>query len=191
MQDRFDIPGSSDDARAVRTRDALAWALVGLMSEQSYDDVSVQDICARAGIGRSTFYAHFSDKDELFIRHIVVFGETMGARLQWNPRRNGYEFGFRFMLEHLREMRPVYDSLARSRKIELITKVWINNLAEGFERTIVATRMDESHPLPTALLARHIATTAMNLLVWWLDRHYPLDSLDMEEHFHRLIAGLR
>lgn len=191
MPNRLVIPGKTDDVRAKRSRDELAWALMALMHEKSYDDISVLDICERAGIGRSTFYAHFTDKDEMFVRHIVLFGEMGGQRLQWDAAANGYRFNLRFVLEHVREMRPVYDSLARSRKVELVLGVWRNKFAEGFEKRIRESRGAESPAFPADLLAWHIASSAITLLAWWLDHGYPLEAQAMEDHFHRLLAGLR
>lgn len=191
MPNRLVIPGDSDDVRARRTRDALAWALIDLMRHQSYDDISVQDICAHAGIGRSTFYAHFADKDEMFVRHIALFGDMMGSRLRWDTATNRYQFNVKFLLDHVDEMRAVYDSLARSRKIELITKVWQNKFAEGFERCIIGSRNGASQPMPAALLAQHLAGTIINLLKWWLDHHQPMTAAELDEQFHRMIAGLR
>lgn len=191
MQDRLVIPGKSDDARAQRSRDELAWALIGLMHEKSYDDISVLDICERAGVGRSTFYAHFTDKDEMFVRHIVLFGDMMGQRLNWDPAASAFRFDLRFVLAHVREMRPVYDSLARSRKVDLVVNVWRNKFAEGFEKRIRESRGDATASMPADLLAWHIASTAIGLLTWWLDHGYPLEPQAMEDNFHRLLAGLR
>ncbi len=191
MQDRLVIPGKSDDARALRSRDELAWALIGLMHEKSYDDISVLDICERAGVGRSTFYAHFTDKDEMFVRHIVLFGEMMGQRLNWDPVADSFRFDLRFVLTHVRDMRPVYDSLARSRKVDLVVGVWRNKFAEGFEKRIRETRGAATQSMPADLLAWHIASTAINLLTWWLDHGYPLEPQAMEDNFHRLLADLR
>lgn len=190
MQDRLVIPGN-DDVRAQRSRDELAWALIALMRDRSYDDISVQDICAQAGVGRSTFYAHFADKDEMFVRHIVVFGEWMGGRCAWDGVANGYRFEIEFLLNHVRDMRPVYDSLMKSRKVDLIVKVWRNKFADGFERIIRALRGDEPATMPPELLAQHLAGTVVNLLTWWLDHHYPMEPADVQQQFGRLVAGLR
>jgi AcrR family transcriptional regulator len=53
------------DRRVRRTRKALRDALVTLMTEKGYESVTVQDIIDRADVGRSTFYTHFTDKDDL------------------------------------------------------------------------------------------------------------------------------
>lgn len=191
MRDRLAIPGPSDDIRARRSRDELAWALIGLMQTRSYDDISVQDICERAGIGRSTFYSHFADKDEMFVRHIVVFAEWMANRLGWNAATNSYCFDLCFLLEHVREMRPVYESLARSRKVELVTKVWQNTFSIGFERCITQIRDPSPHALDARLLAQHLAGTVINFMQWWLDHHYPMEPALVDEQFHRVIAHLK
>jgi len=91
-------------------------------------------------VGRFTFYAHFQDKDELLIRHIVVFGRVLGGQLAWDEPLGSYRFPVRGLLEHVRKMQPVFDSLARARKIEFIMKVWHNNIAEVFEQRVTAVR---------------------------------------------------
>src|SRR5580700_5991169 len=55
------------DRRVRRTRDALGDALMKLMHEKPFRDIKVQHVLDRAGVGRSTFYTHFRDKDDLFL----------------------------------------------------------------------------------------------------------------------------
>lgn len=56
------------DRRVTKTRRAVKDAPVRLILEKGYEAVTVQDIIDRADVGRSTFYAHFVDKDELRAR---------------------------------------------------------------------------------------------------------------------------
>src|SRR5579871_6195119 len=53
------------DRRVQKTRQALQEALIALILEKGYDNVIVRDILDRANVGRSTFYAHYQDKDDL------------------------------------------------------------------------------------------------------------------------------
>ncbi|WP_082393378.1 TetR/AcrR family transcriptional regulator [Nocardia arizonensis] len=55
------------DRRVRRTRALLNQALLELMLERGYERISIGDILERADIGRSTFYAHFRDKDDLLL----------------------------------------------------------------------------------------------------------------------------
>jgi AcrR family transcriptional regulator len=59
---------SSIDRRAVRTRGAIHRAFAALALHRSYDAIRVDDICSQAGVGRSTFYAHYAGKDDLLRR---------------------------------------------------------------------------------------------------------------------------
>jgi len=50
------------DPRVTRTRQMLDHAFLELLAEKGFDAISVQDVTARAGVNRATFYAHFQDK---------------------------------------------------------------------------------------------------------------------------------
>ncbi|MEV5836654.1 TetR/AcrR family transcriptional regulator [Nocardia sp. NPDC052112] len=58
---------TSTDRRVRRTKSLLHRALIELMIECGYDRITLQDILNRADVGRSTFYAHFRDKDDLLL----------------------------------------------------------------------------------------------------------------------------
>ncbi|WP_051132977.1 TetR/AcrR family transcriptional regulator [Nocardia paucivorans] len=64
---------TAPDRRIRRTRDALHLALIESMLERGYERVTVSDIIARADIGRSTFYAHYRDKDDLLVVSCTEF----------------------------------------------------------------------------------------------------------------------
>lgn len=53
------------DARLRRTRRALVQALLALLQDRRFDDVSIREITAKAGIGYATFYRHYASKDQL------------------------------------------------------------------------------------------------------------------------------
>ncbi|HEY3406726.1 MAG TPA: TetR family transcriptional regulator [Propionicimonas sp.] len=55
----------SPDLRAVRTRNRLRGAVLDLLRTQSWDDITVADVVAHARCSRSTFYAHYDDRDAL------------------------------------------------------------------------------------------------------------------------------
>ncbi len=53
------------DARVLRTRKRIDAAFVELLHRRPYGDIRVADVAKKAGVGRATFYAHYSTKDEL------------------------------------------------------------------------------------------------------------------------------
>jgi AcrR family transcriptional regulator len=83
------------DRRVRRTRELLRSALLSLIQEKGYERITVRDILDRADVGRSTFYAHYRDKDELLQSGFEDVRSALAAEMQpeasrskarsWNP----------------------------------------------------------------------------------------------------------
>lgn len=98
------MPEEKTDRRVRRTKRRLKQALLELIEQGDYDRVTVEDITARADVGRSTFYTHFTSKDHLlfagFDEWLLSLADTVPAV--------GASDRFRFslpLLEHVREQR--------------------------------------------------------------------------------------
>jgi AcrR family transcriptional regulator len=63
--------------RSKETRRLLIRTAARLWSEQGYDDVTVEDICSTAGVGRTTFYLYFQSKERLLAA--LAAGTAMGV----------------------------------------------------------------------------------------------------------------
>ena len=66
------------DPRVTRTQKLIREALLSLLSEKSFESISVQDIADRATVNRATFYAHYADKFALLD---ALIREDVSARL--------------------------------------------------------------------------------------------------------------
>jgi len=66
------------DRRTRKTRQLLRDTLLTLLKEKRYEEISVQDIIARADVARSTFYVHYVDKDDLLTGSHGIFAENLG-----------------------------------------------------------------------------------------------------------------
>jgi AcrR family transcriptional regulator len=53
------------DARTIQTRQRLDDSFIALLHRRSYDNIRVSDITKKAKVGRSTYYAHYTSKDDL------------------------------------------------------------------------------------------------------------------------------
>jgi AcrR family transcriptional regulator len=99
----------SPDRRVRRTRRAVQEALVELILEKGYEAVTVSELIHRADVGRSTFYAHFSDKQEVLFSNL----EELSGLLHLVPA-SGSDTLFAFSLpvfEHLQEQRRLVRAL--------------------------------------------------------------------------------
>ena len=70
----------NEDARVRKTKEALKNALLALLTEKSYSDISINELCERASIRRATFYKHFKDKDDFLFFAIKMFRDSYESR---------------------------------------------------------------------------------------------------------------
>lgn len=58
----------SNNIRFVETDQKIKTALFSLLAKKKYNDVSIKEICEKAGINRSSFYAHYDDINDLMLK---------------------------------------------------------------------------------------------------------------------------
>lgn len=64
---RGDMENKRGSRQVQRTRQLLEEACIALILENGYEAVTIQDILDRANVGRSTFYSHYRDKEDLLL----------------------------------------------------------------------------------------------------------------------------
>lgn len=180
------------DRRVRKTQDLLHGALASLIHEKSYDAIVVKEILARANVGRSTFYTHFSDKDELLdsgIRDMLRASETTVS-----TRSTGSaDWILRFslpILEHIERYRDASDSPVDARKLvvvhEHLEEVLVELIADDLKR-MGQRQHERDRSVPCDLLARHVASTFLLVLNWWAERGEPLSPRKVNDVFRALI----
>src|ERR1051325_3926640 len=106
------------DARVRRTRDALGDALVALMQEKPFDTITVQDVLDRANVSRSTFYSHYSDKDDLLMSDAEEFFEALSTALSQHGDTSDRVFPVQEFAAHLANVQPFFKALVKSGKFQ-------------------------------------------------------------------------
>lgn len=182
-----------DDRRASRTQRALKDALVLLIQEKHYDEITVQDVIDRANVGRSTFYAHYRDKEDLFRSDWEGFLDGVADHIPWHRISEGGRcIPLKEILCHMLEMRVFCMALARSRKIDLLFKSGTTYLAKKMEEGLRAQLSPQSStqsqaPVPLAVLSNFLAGALFSQIKWWLDNGMSPAPERMDEIFHELV----
>jgi AcrR family transcriptional regulator len=181
------------DRRARRTRDALGDALVGLMQEKPFDEIKVQDVLDRASVGRSTFYTHYRDKNDLFLSDVEDFWEAISSMLERSGEDSKRVAPVRELFTHIAEARVFRDALVASGKAHDVIELGQGQFARAIEQRL----MKLSAPPGTvsgqfAAMAHALAGALFASLSWWLDRGMPVSAAEMDDVFHRLVwSGVR
>jgi AcrR family transcriptional regulator len=177
------------DRRTQRTRRRLSGALVELVEEKRFDDITVQNVIERADVGRATFYSHFRDKEDLFEQQWEQFNERLAQQIDWDKAGNDSFVPVASFFQHLQEMQPFYRGLVRSRKIDALFKSGIEYLTRHIETALNRRLNPRARPVdvPIPILSNYLASEFFALLKWWLDAGMPYPPESMDKIFHRLI----
>jgi AcrR family transcriptional regulator len=182
------------DRRVRRTHRSLHKALMSLVLEKRYDSITVQDILDRSDIGRSTFYAHFSDKDALFLSGTNGLRETLEAALQRaRPTATGHKIviGFsRALFEHAHEYRNLYYALLSTQAWPLFRNRLQDILQELIRRECKAEIQKvkkANSDVPVDLVVHYLAAALLSVLTWWLDRKSRLTPSQIDDVFCSLV----
>jgi AcrR family transcriptional regulator len=152
-----------DDRRVKRTRRQLREALIALMLERGWDAVSVRDICERADVGRSTFYVHFADKENLLLSGFDELHRGM-EELRTSARQS---FGFLLPLaEHAAENRRLVEALLGRQSGQRVHWRFRDML-----RLLIEAELDTLGVPRSALVpgAHYIAGGTAELLMGWVE----------------------
>ena len=176
------------DARIRRTHERLGSALVELIQEKPIDDVTVQEVLDRASVGRSTFYLHFSDKNDLLLSQLEKFLEKMSTALSIRKEESLRVVPVAELFAHIGSQKKIYRALADSGRLNDFF-----DLAQGYFSRGIEQRLRESKRFPKLpqreLAARAFASAGslLSLLRWWLDRGVKEPPGDMDKLFHRIV----
>lgn len=181
------------DARVRRTRLQLGTALLNLIIEKPMNDVTVQDILDRSGVGRSTFYLHYRDKDDLLVSQLETFLETMSNSLSDRKDNSHRVMPVAELFAHIGNQNKLYRVLSDSGHLKDFF-----DLAEGYFARGIERRLTESGKL-TKIPQRELAARAsalsgslLSLLRWWLDRGEKESPEEMDQMFHSMVwTGLQ
>lgn len=176
------------DARVRRTRDALGDALVALMQEKPFDTITVQDVLDRAHVGRSTFYAHYSDKDDLLMSDADEFYERLAMGLSARGENSDRVFPVKEFFGHIAEAKQFVNALSSAGKMQEQLELAREHFARGIERRLAELPRGNSIPASDrgAIAFAH-AGALLSLLTWWVDRGMKQSPAEMDALFHRIV----
>jgi len=174
------------DRRTRRTQHSLTHAMVNLITEKRFDDITVQNLIDRADIGRSTFYSHFRDKEDLFQQNWEGFLDFCVQQIDWSKAGRGSFMPVQFLFSHLQDVQSFYQGLVRSRKSEAMFKSGIEYFGAKISGAL-KSRVKQQTAIPISILSNYLATELFGLLRWWLDERMPYSPAQMDQIFHRLI----
>jgi AcrR family transcriptional regulator len=184
---------AEDERRVRRTRRALREALIGLILEKGYERITVQEILDRADVVRSTFYAHYRDKESLLLSCFedmlqqlrLMIAETAPGTPLSDLSRPAL-----LLYEHAGSNRRVFQALCGrlggNQVIRHLHRLISDLLRDHLKSQLVGSEV------PAELVADFYANAMLDLLGWWIDRGFPHDAAWLARAFRTLaVPGLQ
>lgn len=195
MGPKVNIVNSADkrprDRRVQRTRTLLHEALGSLLGESPYDAITVTDILERADVGRSTFYTHFHNKDELLVSAMRELLGSIRLAPAVSQTRSARLTGFGLpLLEHIHRHRHGSVVKKDPRKwadVHGHLRAVVGDMLTSDLKRNADTRPKLGLALPPDLVGKHIASTFILVLNWWLESRNELLPDEVNELFNALI----
>lgn len=190
------------DRRVLRTRKALRDALFALILEKGYDGVTVEEITTRADLGRTTFYLHYHDKEDLLMESIGMLidnlvGEmirlplidwTQGTLNEGEKPRPAITLPFR----HIAENADLYRIILRGDGTHAVKRRMHEITAQTSNRLIGSLEDDAKRNLnprvPMEVFHNYLAAAFLGFATWWLEAGMPYPPDEMAVMFQSLFV---
>ncbi len=173
---------SAQDARVVRTRQALREALLGLLEHKPLEQITIREIAAGAGIHYATFFRHHPTRDALLDD---IAAEQIDRLVELTVPildRADSEAALVALCSHVSEQRSLWTAL--------LTGGAAGAMREELLRQATAVALDrvaKDSWVPVELAVICTVSVIVETLAWWLAQADPLPVTEMSKILDRLI----
>jgi len=176
------------DRRTRKTRQTLRGALLTLLKEKRYEDITVQDIIERADVARSTFYIHYLDKDDLLTGQHGIFAENLGHDLSAHSvdGGSGGAFSSRAWFYHIQAQGDILKLIAKDTALDMVMKTLRGIILRSVDDGLRKHPFPENPSVPRSLVVDYLTDTLMALIKWWFQDGMKYTPEQMDVMFNQL-----
>jgi len=190
------------DRRVRRTRKALREAMQVLMSEKGYDQVTIEELTERADIGRTTFYLHYSAKQDLLLEQFDELLEQLVGQLSDIPLTSWTQQGQMLPAEdhpgrpicmvftHAADNEELYRLVLHGEGVDQASQRLQEMMTRAVSSYFDPQLADETGQVrlqfPVDLFGNYCAGALLGMIKWWLDAYMPYTPQEMEAIFFQM-----
>lgn len=175
--DQFSPPPLMD-ARRVRSRKALRDALLVLLEEKAFEQITIREITAKAAVGYATFFRHFTTKDDL-LNDLAAgqISELLGLATPVLKEANSRD-AVRTLCTYVDQHRTLWAALLTGGASGTVREEFIRQ-AQMLERAGHYPPPRVQHWLPGDLPVVYATGATIDVLAWWLAQEvpYPIEEI--------------
>ena len=172
-------PIPKNDRRILRTRKLLWEALIALIEEKDYSEITIQDIADRANVNRVTFYLHYRDKQDLLEKSVEVIFEELASK---TSPLTGDKFrldippeGMTLVYRYIAENAKFYRIILGKNGIPFLVDRFRKYLAElTIQRFQMVSSQESQGRISLEIVAQYAAGSIIGLITWWQENDMPI-----------------
>ena len=178
-----------------RTKHLLEEACIALILEKGYEAVTIQDILDRANVGRSTFYSHYRDKEDLLMSRFKALQQAVEEHARLLLEQESLEKLDPHVITNLPMMMLKYVE-HEHRLFKALLGKHSNGSHFNYQREyllkyarVIFKRVAKNPLKPYELegVSQSTVSLFLSLLVWWIDSDMPCSTEDLFALIMRLI----
>lgn len=182
-----------DDLRVIKTRKLIYQTLLDLMKEKTFEEIKVSDICSKAMINRSTFYAHYEDKYELLVDFLSNLKEEFAHELNENCKENLSirEYYIRLIslfLDHIDSKRDVYNSIMVNNRSSIMMDILLSVVNDDILKRFKEN--DINLKVPTEVISKFYLGGVINIGMEWLSNSNKYTKEEILDYLELLIPDI-
>lgn len=172
------------DARQVRSRNALNAALLALLEERPFDQITIREITARAGTGYATFFRHYPTKEELLYD---IASEEIAALLAMTVPILHETSSYKSTLAlctYVADRAALWSALLTGGAAAIVRDEFIRQA-----RGLTDAGVEKQDWLPADLGVAHGTGSTFDILAWWLGQKREQSPEQVATILHRLVIA--
>lgn len=126
------------DLRIIKTHKALYKALIELLEEMEYEKIKISDLCSKAMVNRTTFYAHFNDKYDLFDSFLKDLKQGLINELDENKKTDNIKDYYleliKVFINHIDINKETYKSIIVNNRNSIILDMLYDTIKMDFKK---------------------------------------------------------
>lgn len=184
------------DRRQQKTRNAIFDAFSELLSQKSFNKITVQEIIDAANVGRTTFYAHFETKDDLLREMCTEIFDHVFSDTQQEENTHDFSLAaekpealITHILYHLRDNRKNILGILSCESGELFLRFFRQYLNKALSSHMIGSGSSKSD-IPQDFLMNHISGSFVNMVQWWIKNGLKQSPEELAKYFSAVIFPL-
>ena len=179
------------DLRILKTKKNIYATFEELMKRFSFEEIKVSDICEKAMINRSTFYAHYSDKYELLKEYIESLQYMLACELEKNSSiSNSKEYYLemiKLLFNHIEEKRETYASIMKNNKNSITMDILYDVVNRDVINQIKEKNENKDTRVPLDIVSKFYLGAVINISIEWITNN-KYSKEELLEYFDILIS---